>query len=296
MKQIKILLSSALTLLLFTSNNASAAVYAKYDGIQAQQPNINTFKGQVRKGNVRKGNINAFKGQARKGNAFKRNVRILPNRIGGPVDGGRFNPISKYSISDEPAFIPKPAFRINQSNDDASGLGFRNSLEHGPGLHDSVHCINNSIKQIDGKNFACKNNNWLGPLGGDGVFSRGVNERSSVIIGDNHFKNRVIIDDNNFIGENGKVELINSFGGQEGEAFNPTSKYSISDEPAFVPKPDGALGPDVVTTFDQKTNQVWTNGNATSINAPAPGIVNDSNSGMLQKQQQTLKFIDGEWR
>ena len=31
-------------------------------------------------------------------------------------------------------------------------------------------------------------NNWLGPLGGDGVFVRGADEKSGVIIGDNHFK------------------------------------------------------------------------------------------------------------
>ena len=115
MKQITILLSSALTLLLITSNNASyAAVYAKYDGIQAQQPNMNVFKGQVRQGNV-----------------LNRNVRILPNRnSGGQVgfrdptghilwnaapdgsfggqEGEAFNPTSKYSISDGAVITPKP--------------------------------------------------------------------------------------------------------------------------------------------------------------------------------------------
>jgi len=42
MKLITILLSSALTLLLITSSNASAAAYIKFDGIQAQQPNMNS--------------------------------------------------------------------------------------------------------------------------------------------------------------------------------------------------------------------------------------------------------------
>ncbi len=251
-----ILLSCALTLLFITSNNASYAAphYTDFSGnrLQGNKPNMNN--------GVRFNPNRNRLGDDISGYGYRNifNNRILPNKSG----VGRFDPISKYSISDEPAFIPKPAFRINQSNDDASGLGYRGAFRKGNKLHDSVHCINNSFKQIDGKNFACKNNKWLGPLGGDGVFIQGVNERSGVIIGDNHF-----------IGKNIKAE--NTFGGQEGEAFNPTSKYSISDEPAFIPKPDinkdSALGPDVVTTLEH-----------------GPGVIN-------QPEGVPLRFINGEW-
>jgi hypothetical protein len=91
MKKITILLSSVLTLLLITSNNTSYA-FAIIQPVFAEQPNKNVFKGKLRKGNI-----------------FKGNVRILPNRN----SGGRFNPISKYSISDEPSFIPKPNYGSN---------------------------------------------------------------------------------------------------------------------------------------------------------------------------------------
>ena len=61
MKKITILLSSVFTLLLITSNNASyAAPHITDFGIskfQGKNPNMNAFKGQVRKGNVRKGNV-----------------------------------------------------------------------------------------------------------------------------------------------------------------------------------------------------------------------------------------------
>ena len=251
MKQITILLSSVLTLLLITSSNASAAAYIKFDGIQAQQPNMNSGGRFMPKRNRLGDDISGYgyRNILKKGNVFKGNVRMLPNRN----SGERFNPISKYSISDEPAFMPKPTK-----------------------MHDSIHCVSNSARQIDGKDFVCKNNKWLGPLGGDGVFSRGVNERSGVIIGDNHFRKEQV----GFRESTGNI-LWNtapsgSLGGQEGEAFNPTSKYSISDEPAFIPKPDSAgkaaLGPDVVTTLEH-----------------GPGISN-------QTKGVQLKFINGEWR
>jgi hypothetical protein len=56
-KQIKILLSSALTLLLITGNNVSYASphYSDFNGrpgFKVKQPNMNAFKGQVMKGNV----------------------------------------------------------------------------------------------------------------------------------------------------------------------------------------------------------------------------------------------------
>ena len=55
MKQIKILLSSALTLLLITGNHSSYAAphYTDFNGgkFQGKKPSTNAFKGQVRKGN-----------------------------------------------------------------------------------------------------------------------------------------------------------------------------------------------------------------------------------------------------
>ena len=110
MKQIKILLSSVLTLLLITSNNAYAAPhYSDYSGkpgFKAKQPNMNSGGRFMPKRNRLGDDISGYgyKNILKKGNVFRGNVRILPNRN----SGGRFNPISKYSISDEPSFMPKP--------------------------------------------------------------------------------------------------------------------------------------------------------------------------------------------
>ena len=111
MKKITILLSSVLTLLLITSNNASyAAPHITDFGFQGKKPNMNAFKGQVRKGNVFKGNVRILQGDS-SGGIFnpisKYSISDEPSFFPKP-NRGKFNPISKYSISDEPSFIPKP--------------------------------------------------------------------------------------------------------------------------------------------------------------------------------------------
>jgi len=54
----------------------------------------------------------------------------------------------------------------------------------------SIGCDNLEIRLINDERYVCSNNEWLGPLGGDGVFSNGsdIDDKSGVIIGDNHFK------------------------------------------------------------------------------------------------------------
>ena len=111
MKKITILLSSVLTLLLITSNNASyAAPHITDFGFQGKKPNMNAFKGQVRKGNVFKGNVRILQGDS-SGGIFnpisKYSISDEPSFFPKP-NRGKFNPISKYSISDEPSFFPKP--------------------------------------------------------------------------------------------------------------------------------------------------------------------------------------------
>jgi hypothetical protein len=56
----------------------------------------------------------------------------------------------------------------------------------------SIGCDNLEIRLINDERYVCSNNEWLGPLGGDGVFSNGsdIDDKSGVIIGDNHFKNQ----------------------------------------------------------------------------------------------------------
>lgn len=154
-----------------------------------------------------------FKNTLKKGDVLNGNVRILPHRNNSE---GRFNPTSKYSISDEPAFIPKPN---RGSYTDSGRVEVENSRQ-----------------------------NW----------GYRVNERGD----SNKDVGWWTVDGANF---------RSKLGGQEGEALDPTSKYSISDEPAFVPKPDSALGPDVVTTLEH-----------------GPGVASQP-KGVL------LKFINGEW-
>ena len=54
----------------------------------------------------------------------------------------------------------------------------------------SSGCKNSSIRRIGNDRYVCEGNIWLGPLGGDGVFSSrdDTDAVSGVIIGDNHFK------------------------------------------------------------------------------------------------------------
>ena len=152
MKQITILLSSVLTLLLITGNNVSYAAphYSDYGGkkFQGNKPNMNSGGRFMPKRNRLGDDISGYgyKNILKKGNVFRGDVRMLPNRNSG---GGRFNPTSKYSISDEPAFIPKPnRGKFNPTSkysisdepafipkpDGALGPDVVTTLEHGPGV------------------------------------------------------------------------------------------------------------------------------------------------------------------
>ena len=230
MKQIKILLSSVLTLLLITGNNASAAAFIKYDGIQAQQPNMNS--------------------------------------------GGRFMP------------------KRNRLGDDISGYGYKNILKKG-----------NVFK---GDVIMLPNRNSGGRLHNNGAFlpwHRGVNKLHGNSSGDplpvrvGKEKNALI--PNPTVTLKGMVQMPQE--SQIGETGKNRAHMDLENEEVF---PKVELGPDVVTTFDQKTNQVWTNGNATSVNQQGhiaaaetvgealehgPGIAN-------QPKGVPLKFINGEWR
>jgi hypothetical protein len=254
MKQITILLSSVLTLLLITGNNVSYAAphYSDYGGkkFQGNKPNMNSGGRFMPKRNRLGDDISGYgyKNILKKGNVFRGDVRMLPNRNSG---GGRFNPTSKYSISDEPAFIPKP-----------------NRGKFNP---TSKYSISDEPAFIPKPDAVGKAGFIVGPIHRPG--SVGYNCKDAA---GNNASNGNCID-----------KSTPKFGGQEGEAFNPTSKYSISDEPAFVPKPDGALGPDVVTTLEH-----------------GPGVVNDNDSrigsttgvhGVQQPKSVPLKFINGEW-
>jgi len=126
-KQIKILLSSVLTLLLITGNNVSyASPHIRDFGpskFKANKPNINTFKGQVRKGNIFKGNV--FKprkagfidenGYTENKNSNKlndiqprKNINIKhPARRAGQDNG--FRRIQERGDKDKPSFSSAPA-------------------------------------------------------------------------------------------------------------------------------------------------------------------------------------------
>ena len=247
MKQIKILLSSALTLLLITGNNASyASPHIRDFGpskFKANKPNMNVFKGQVRKGNV-----NVFKGQVRKGNrfvpdgrndgkvtlktsehgritkgnAFKRNVRILPNRN----SGGR--------LHNNGAFLPWHR-GVNKFHGNSSG----DPLPVRVGKEKNALIPNPTVTLVPDPTVT--------------------------------LKGMVQMPQESQIGETGKNRV----------------HMDLENEEVF---PKVELGPDVVTTFDQKTNQVWTNGNATSVNGK-PHTVRKSN---YTEVEWTLKGNDGK--
>jgi hypothetical protein len=146
MKKITILLSSVLTLLLITSNNASYA-FAIVQPVFAEQPNKNVFKGQLRKGNV-----------------FKGNVRMLPNRNSG---GGRFDPISTKSRPwwVKPNPVRKAGFVIGPVGKD----GFLEGQE-GEAFSGDIWCIDGECKDKDHKYIGENGKVGLsvGPIGKDG--------------------------------------------------------------------------------------------------------------------------------
>ena len=198
MKQITILLSSALTLLLFTGNNVSyASPHIRDFGpskFKANKTNINTFKGQVRKGNVRKGN--RFVPDGRNDGKVTLKRKALPNRN----SGGR--------LHNNGAFLP---------------------------WHRGV-------------------NKFHGNSSGDPLPIRVGKEKNALI------PNPVVtLIPNPTVTLKGMVQMPQE--SQIGETGKNRVHMDLENEEVF---PKVELGPDVVTTFDQKTNQVWTNGNATS--------------------------------
>ena len=164
---------------------------------------LNTFNNIVNKGDKNKVQIKPNKDVGTwtvEGNLFKGN----PNKDVGSwtVDDTLFkgNPnkdVGSWTVDDTlfkgnpnkdvGIWTINPALFKGNPNKDVGGWTIDPNLFKGNPNHNSVNCVNKSTLQIDGKNFACKNNKWLGPLGGDGVFSQGVSEKSGVIIGDNHF-------------------------------------------------------------------------------------------------------------
>ena len=301
MKQITILLSSALTLLLITSNNASYAYELKNVQFQGNKPNMNSggrfmpkrnrlgddLTGFGYKNILKKGNV--FRGFSDGVDDFRGNVRILPNRNSG---GGRFNPISKYSISDEPAFIPKP---------DAVGkAGFIGQAGIIDGTSNTVSPKGVQLEFINGK--------WV-----ERDRSTGATRRRGDVVYDENGKDGFIVqaDEVGFIGTAGKDGVL---GGQEGEAFsleincidgeckNKDHKYIGENGKAgifvqdvgpegkdgFIVQTgkDGALGPDVVTTLEH-----------------GPGLHDSYDTGtevtvvdaLQQPKGVPLKFINGEW-
>lgn len=125
MKQIKILLSSVLTLLLITSNNAYAAPhYSDYSGkpgFKAKQPNMNSggrfmpkrnrlgddISGYGYKNILKKGNV--FRGFSDGVDDFRGNVRMLPNRN----SGGVFSSNPFQAISEDQAIMTRP-YRLGE--------------------------------------------------------------------------------------------------------------------------------------------------------------------------------------
>lgn len=280
MKQITILLSSALTLLLITSNNAYAAPhYSDFSGRTGLQDKNILNQGQIRKGEVFKGSI------------------MMPSNIN---SGGipSFNPFQ--AIAEDQAIMTRP-YRLGEDVGNGTPLKRGSSSWIDSGKVEVENSRQNWGYRVNERKF-------IGENGKDGLHNNGAfRERES------GFLNEATLYQNGkdrFIGETGKDGILGQangynckdvsgncldkstpkFGGQEGEAFNPTSKYSISDEPAFIPKPDGALGPDVVTTLEH-----------------GPGISGDlrnSNTGTIdpiskEEKPRTsiqLKFIEGAWR
>jgi len=115
MKQIKILLSSVLTLLLITSNNAYAAPhYSDYSGkpgFKAKQPNMNSGGRFMPKRNRLGDDISGYgyKNILKKGNVFRGNVRMLPNRN----SGGVFSSNPFQAISEDQAIMTRP-YRLGE--------------------------------------------------------------------------------------------------------------------------------------------------------------------------------------
>ena len=132
--------------------------------------------------------------------------------------------------------MPKP----NRLGDDISGYGYKNILKKGNVFKGNVRISPNRGSYTDSGRITYKpdKDGFIVQTGGGIVGSKGQ-----------------------CLGIECKVP----------PTFDPISKYSISDELAFVPKPDGALGPDVVTTLEH-----------------GPGIASQP-KGVL------LKFINGEW-
>ena len=90
-------------------------------------------------------------------------------------------PISKEISNEEKAFI-KALGNEGIYTSTTNGKLYREIQSSG--------CKNTTIRKIDNDTYVCEGNLWLGPLGGDGVFKDGnsPDEKSGVIIGDNHFK------------------------------------------------------------------------------------------------------------
>jgi len=211
MKKITILLSSALTLLLITSNNASAA-FAISNAVFADQPNKNSNAGVNPKRNRLGDDISGYgyKNMLKKGNVFKGNVRM-------PSSSNRSVGFDIGPVASDQAIMTRP-YRLGEdvgngiplkggssSWKDSGKVEVENSRQNWGYRVNEKGDSNKDIGwwTLDGSNLKGtleNNNKWLGPLGGDGVFVRGANEKSGVIIGDNHF-----IGEAGFIGENGFI-------------------------------------------------------------------------------------------
>ncbi|MCS5586691.1 MAG: hypothetical protein NZ702_04215 [Gammaproteobacteria bacterium] len=250
MKKIKILLSSVLTLLLFTGNNAYAAPhYTDFGGkFQDKKPNMHSGGRFMPKRNRLGDDISGYgyKNILKKGNVSRGNVRVLPNR-GSYTDSGRIT------------YRPGKNGFIGQTGK----AGFLNEAT----------LYQNGKDSFIGENGK---DSFIGETGKAGFIGQariGQTDENCIVGGTMCSARK----------SGAKTQI--KFGGQEGEAFNPTSKYSISDEPAFIPKPDGSLGPDVVTTLEH-----------------GPGLRDSYDTdhgggahGVQQPKGVPLQFIDGEW-
>jgi len=296
-KQIKILLSSVLTLLLITGNNTAYAAphYTDFNGgkFQGKKPNTNVFKGQVRKGNryvpdgrndgkvtlkrkalpnrnsgghildrckvagknmfggcryespvvgvrkgnMRKGNMNAFKGQARKGNMRKGNRNCVDKP--GPIKAKLL-----------PGMGEVQTLKSNKLN----GCGNKSSIDYqdyAGGIH--------TVLDIEGTGEGVIKSTGafdIAPVGKDGFTASSEEQHIS-----------------------GKDGVL---GGQESGWFHPvdgsitntTTTPTIIDHWVVTPKPDGALGPDVVTTLEHGPG-IWSTGGAHAVADSSTGACID---------------------